>query len=151
VNLGQVTNEFAQILDGVEMGDQVVTSAQYLLDSDSSINSDFMRMSFIQVDDDQVNTTDKNQPDSAIVEGVINLFNLRTRVANISRGPIEKWQRGPATLDFVFSNGVSLNQLQQGDKIYFTFEIQNGDFVITDYAVIKHADDQEHDQEQNND
>jgi Cu(I)/Ag(I) efflux system membrane fusion protein len=149
VNLGQVTNEFAQKLDGVEMGDQVVTSAQFLLDSESSINSDFMRMSFIPTDDDQVNTTHKNQPDSAIVEGVINQFNLRTRVANISRGPIEKWQRGPATLDFVFSDGVSLNQLQQGDKIYFTFEIQNGDFVITDYVVIKHAHGQV--QEQNND
>jgi Cu(I)/Ag(I) efflux system membrane fusion protein len=44
VNLGQVTSEFAQILAGVEFGDQVVTSAQFLLDSESSIHSDFMRM-----------------------------------------------------------------------------------------------------------
>jgi Cu(I)/Ag(I) efflux system membrane fusion protein len=44
VNLGQVTSEFAQILDGVEVDDQVVTSAQFLLDSESSIHSDFMRM-----------------------------------------------------------------------------------------------------------
>ena len=150
VNLGQVTNEFAQILDGVKIGDQVVTSAQFLLDSESSINSDFMRMSFTPADDVQISTTDENQdaiPDSAVVEGVINQINLQTRVANISRGPIDKWQRGPATLDFVFADSLSLKQLQTGNKIHFTFVIQDGDFVIIDYAL----DNQEHNQEHNHD
>ena len=118
VNLGQVTNQFAQILDGVKVGEQVVTSAQFLLDSESSINSDFMRMSTLTADDNQ-----DEKVDSAIVEGVINQINPQTRIANISRGPIEKWQRGPATLDFVFADRVTLTTLQQGSKIHFTFEI----------------------------
>ncbi|MFT4809972.1 MAG: Cu(I)/Ag(I) efflux system membrane fusion protein [Paraglaciecola sp.] len=147
VNLGQVTSEFAQILDGVTVGEQVVTSAQFLLDSESSIHSDFMRMSFTpanNVQDDTADDIQDNTVDSADVEGVINQLNLQTRVANISRGPIEKWGRGPATLDFVFADNVSLNKLQKGDKIAFTFEIRNGDFLITDYALISQQQKQEH-------
>jgi Cu(I)/Ag(I) efflux system membrane fusion protein len=158
VNLGQVSNQFAQILDGVKEGEQVVTSAQFLLDSESSIDSDFRRMSFTPADDGQENvvdvpknitkehTKDKKHKniDSADVEGVINHINLKTRVANIRRGPIEKWGRGPSTLDFVFVDKVSLKKLQHGDKIHFTFEVQNGHFLITDYALITQQQKQEH-------
>jgi Cu(I)/Ag(I) efflux system membrane fusion protein len=150
VNLGQVTNEFAQILDGVKVGDQVVTSAQFLLDSESSIHSDFMRMSIISADGDQYTNQDI-KTESATVVGTINQINPQTRVVNISRGSIEKWGRGPATLDFIFSNGVPLNKLQQGDKIHFTFEIQNGDFLITDAALANQEHKPEHKQEHNHD
>jgi Cu(I)/Ag(I) efflux system membrane fusion protein len=135
VNLGQVTDEFAQILDGVEYGDHVVTSAQFLLDSESSIHSDFIRMSIMEVDADLDNPAQDKLPESAIVEGVINQINHQTRVANISRGPINKWQRGSETLDFVFADGVTIKPLQTKNKIYFTFEIQDGDFVITDFVI----------------
>jgi Cu(I)/Ag(I) efflux system membrane fusion protein len=151
VSLGQVTNQFAQILDGVKVGEQVVISAQFLLDSESSIQSDFMRMSSAPEDDIQYEKADEVQdndaPDSinsADVEGVINQINLQTRVANISRGPIEKWGRGAATLDFVFADSVSLTELQKGDKIHFTFEIRDGDFLITDFALTLQVQKQEH-------
>jgi Cu(I)/Ag(I) efflux system membrane fusion protein len=44
IGLGRVGNEWAEILRGLEEGDQVVASAQFLLDSESSKQSDFMRM-----------------------------------------------------------------------------------------------------------
>lgn len=141
VILGQVTNEFAQILDGVVEGDQVVTSAQFLLDSESSILSDFKRMSFTAMDDSS-GKKDK-QADSAKVEGIIKQINIQSRTANISRGAIQKWGRGPATMDFVFADGLSLIAMQPGDKIHFTFEIQNDDFVVTEYALISQAPKQE--------
>ncbi|MEP4891164.1 MAG: efflux RND transporter periplasmic adaptor subunit [Aliiglaciecola sp.] len=47
VTLGRVVNGQAQILDGLEQGDNIVTSAQFLLDSESSINSDFSRMTAV--------------------------------------------------------------------------------------------------------
>lgn len=147
VSLGQVTSDFAQILDGVTVGEQVVTSAQFLLDSESSIHSDFMRMSFTpanNVQDDTADDIQDNTLDTADVEGVINQLNPQTRVANISRGPIEKWDRGPATLDFVFANNVTLKKLQQGDKIHFTFEIRDDNFLITDYALMPQLQKQEH-------
>jgi len=44
VSIGASTSEFVEILSGVRPGDRVVTSAQFLLDSESSRSSDFVRM-----------------------------------------------------------------------------------------------------------
>ncbi len=44
VTLGRVGGREAEILNGLEVGDRVVSSAHFLLDSESSIDSDFKRM-----------------------------------------------------------------------------------------------------------
>ena len=44
VALGRLDEQYAQILDGLEQGDTVVVSAQFLLDSESSKHSDFLRL-----------------------------------------------------------------------------------------------------------
>ena len=44
VELGRIGATEAEILDGIEAGDLVVSSAHFLLDSESSIDSDFQRM-----------------------------------------------------------------------------------------------------------
>ncbi len=53
VSVGRVGGEkYAEILDGLMPGDTVVTSAQFLIDSESSKSSDFRRMSAPQTRDD---------------------------------------------------------------------------------------------------
>ena len=44
VTLGRIGSGEAEILEGIEEGDRVVISAHFLLDSESSIDSDFQRM-----------------------------------------------------------------------------------------------------------
>lgn len=44
VTLGRVGSRETEILDGLKEGDRVVSSAHFLLDSESSIDSDFQRM-----------------------------------------------------------------------------------------------------------
>ena len=44
VELGRSGGEQVEILDGLRAGDEVVVSAQFLLDSESSRDSDFLRM-----------------------------------------------------------------------------------------------------------
>ncbi|MYA65876.1 MAG: efflux RND transporter periplasmic adaptor subunit [Gammaproteobacteria bacterium] len=44
VSLGRLDDQYAEITQGVAEGEQVVVSAQFLLDSESSQTSDFMRM-----------------------------------------------------------------------------------------------------------
>mgnify|MGYP001627774688 CR=1 FL=1 len=52
VSVGRVGQKYAEILDGLMPGDTVVTSAQFLIDSESSKSSDFQRMSALQTRDD---------------------------------------------------------------------------------------------------
>lgn len=51
VSVGRVGEKYAEILDGLMPGDTVVTSAQFLIDSESSKSSDFQRMSAPQTRD----------------------------------------------------------------------------------------------------
>jgi Cu(I)/Ag(I) efflux system membrane fusion protein len=48
VKLGRVGERDAEILDGLEAGDTVVVSAQFLLDSESSKRADLMRMDAVE-------------------------------------------------------------------------------------------------------
>ncbi|MBD3657173.1 MULTISPECIES: efflux RND transporter periplasmic adaptor subunit [Marinobacter] len=45
VSVGRIGDPYAEILEGAKPGDTVVTSAQFLIDSESSKTSDFQRMS----------------------------------------------------------------------------------------------------------
>jgi len=53
VTVGRVGERYAEILDGLAPGDTVVTSAQFLIDSESSKTSDFQRMSAPQDMDEE--------------------------------------------------------------------------------------------------
>ena len=57
VRLGRMGEQRMEILEGLEDGDSVVSSAQFLLDSESSKSSDFTRMSHESVDHSDVDQT----------------------------------------------------------------------------------------------
>jgi Cu(I)/Ag(I) efflux system membrane fusion protein len=50
IKLGRVSATDAEVLSGLVEGDRVVTSAQFLIDSESSISSDFKRMDLAQAE-----------------------------------------------------------------------------------------------------
>ncbi|WP_166425145.1 efflux RND transporter periplasmic adaptor subunit [Paraglaciecola sp. 20A4] len=154
VKLGRMDSDFIEIADGLKEDDDVVTSAQFLLDSQSSISSDFVRMDHSSnLTMSQMNTmtvmevparadTENTLHQQATVSGIINEINAIARTVNISRGPIEKWQRGPATMDFIFSEQLSsqeIKKLKAGSDITFTFELHDGEFVITALSLADEA------------
>lgn len=63
VRLGRSDREFMEILEGIAPGDRVVTSAQFLLDSESSKTSDFLRMESPQSDSLDSDQMDHDQMD----------------------------------------------------------------------------------------
>lgn len=135
VNLGFVRAGKAQILSGLKEGDEVVISAQFLLDSESSIHSDFLRMSAMPNESEA--SDDPDVFPTATVEGEINTIDLSNRLINITRGAIEKWGRGPATMDFYLSESIDIGSIENVTIIRFTFEIREGDFVIVELTPIE--------------
>ncbi|MFT5755786.1 MAG: Cu(I)/Ag(I) efflux system membrane fusion protein [Alteromonadaceae bacterium] len=219
VSVGRYDSESVEILKGLSEGDKVVSSAQFLLDSESSKSSDFKRMNkqddsnapmpnsvwvqatiksmmadhnmltlihdaipkwdwpemtmdFIATDavdfsqlkkglslhvevtktasgdyqvsnvhvPDESNAAMSNAQDKdknvATVTGTINTLMIDHGMINISRSAIKKWNRAAATLDFITDEGVSLAEFSQGMEIKFTFEIRDGNFIITDIAPL---------------
>ena len=217
VTIGRVDIDSIEILDGLNEDETVVTSAQFLIDSESSKSSDFKRMThdevpnsvWMQGDVNSVmaghrmvnithgpaeawdwpemtmdfNVAEKVDIDSlksgqslhfevsktegggyeitgihimsesgdmseevpsASVSGLINAIDIDTRILNISRGPIEKWDRPAATMDFIVADNIEIVDFNAGDNVTFTFEVRD-DLVITEISL--ESDDQhEHEQ-----
>lgn len=210
VKLGRLDENSVEIVDGLAAGETIVTSAQFLLDSESSKTSDFKRMEStedqppktvwtgatitsvmpdhrmvsvsheaipewewpsmvmdftvaedvpfdqlrdgmslhieianlgdskyaitnIHIMDNQEAVTKREEAvQRASAEGVINRIDSPGRVLNISRGPIEKWNRSAATMNFVVDDQIDINQFEVNQSIWFSFEIRSGEFVIID-------------------
>lgn len=214
VNVGSQDAEHIEVLSGLNEGDSIVVSAQFLIDSESSKTSDFMRMSLlnkvpeetgdkiiwteatienvmmehrmatmthqaidewdwpemtmdffvgesvdisllkagssihveitqgvngehilsnIHIMQDMENMSDPENMGlpSARVKGTVNSIDFEKQQVNISRDAIEKWNRDPATLDFLVSSLLSIDVFQVDQQLDFTFEIKDGEFIIT--------------------
>jgi Cu(I)/Ag(I) efflux system membrane fusion protein len=153
VQVGRSDAKYIEILEGLTLEDTIVTSAQFLLDSESSKNSDFKRMSAVQSNNEHAHSQGDSQAKAmsglkvaglemegsdsrARVTGKINAIDKSNRVINISREAIEKWQRAAATLDFIIADSLELEPFVIGYEIDFTFEAKNGDFTVIEVHKI---------------
>ncbi|WP_087504895.1 efflux RND transporter periplasmic adaptor subunit, partial [Neiella marina] len=141
VTLGRVNQQQAEIIAGVAEGDQVVTSAQFLLDSESSINSDFSRMSIYQQD----------KPESVWAEGVIKAINGEQRIATVDHQAVDAWQWPPMVMDFHLADSVDMTKLKPGTKLHFEItEVEQGYCIIAvhimgmDHSQHKNMDHSQH-------
>ncbi|HCB09834.1 MAG TPA: efflux transporter periplasmic adaptor subunit, partial [Alteromonas sp.] len=96
------------------------------LDAELNRNTDGM-VEIIAIDTGSI----ESSVPSATVDGTINSIDEQNHTMNISRGAIEKWGRGPATMDFTLSSHIIAADWQPEQAIRFTFEIRDGEFVIT--------------------
>lgn len=108
VKVGRFDASSAEILSGLAEGDRVVSSAQFLIDSESSKTSDFKRMSHAE---DSV-------PNSVWVEATINSLMPDHRMVNASHQPISEWDWPEMTMDFIVADSVELSSLEQGMQLH---------------------------------
>ena len=130
VKTGRFDSDNIEILSGAKEGDRVVTSAQFLLDSESSKFSDFQRMeepSHTQ----ESSLQESPQQESADVEGIINSIALEERIINISHGAIQKWKHPVMSMDFKVDDALNLSALKVGMKVHISFIIRDGIFLVT--------------------
>jgi Cu(I)/Ag(I) efflux system membrane fusion protein len=140
VKLGRSDQKYFEIIEGLNDEDNIVVSAQFLLDSESSKTSDFKRMSVFEDSNYDMNVSESLGDEmnmeidplpSARVKGRINSIDVENRLLNISRGAIEKWQRPAAIVDFSLDASINIDSLSPESDIDFTFEINNGEFIVT--------------------
>lgn len=113
VTLGQADQSHIQVLDGVEEGERVVTSAQFLLDSESSKSSDFLRM---EARAEAMGDSDNEGPQSAWVEAKIESIEQMGDMAMVgaSHQPIDEWGWPEMYMDFPVVPEVDLSSLAVG-------------------------------------
>jgi Cu(I)/Ag(I) efflux system membrane fusion protein len=130
VQIGRFDRHNIEILSGLSDGEKVVSSAQFLLDSESSKNSDFKRMN-ADVQQNMVMAEEVvSEVVSATVHGTVTSVMTDHRMVTINREAIKKWNREAATVDFIVAGNVDMTLFTVDAYLMFTFEIQDGEFVI---------------------
>ncbi len=127
VTLGQSDSTHLEVVEGLLPEDDVVVSAQFLIDSESSKSSDFERM---KAPDHQATTTGTIEAIELPADTETNGASNDAKLV-IARGPIEKWGRGPATMSFAVSKHIDLSQFSEGVNIMFTF-VTGEEFTVID-------------------
>jgi len=117
VKVGRISERSAEILAGLEEGERIVTSSQFLLDSESSKTSDFMRMNH-ESDETAV-------PTSVWVEATINSLMAAHRMVNLTHKAISEWDWPAMTMDFIVAESVDISKLEQGMTVHV--EVQKMD------------------------
>jgi len=122
VKVGRYDERSAEILSGLSEGEEVVTSAQFLIDSESSKTSDFKRM----------NHGEKVLPASVWVEATINSLMVDHRMINASHKAIDVWDWPEMTMDFTVAPEVDFSALEKGMKLNVEIsKIQENKYQIT--------------------
>lgn len=125
VTLGRAGNNEIEILEGVNEGERVVTSAQFLIDSESSKTSDFTRMS--------------SSSDNASVwaKGMVKAVRAEQRSVTIAHEPVEALDWPAMTMDFSVAGDVAIEKLAQGQSLHFEIGRANGSPVVTGIHIMQ--------------
>ncbi len=139
VTTGRHSDRAVAVTDGLKAGDRVVTSAQFLIDSESSKTSDFRRLHHGDA------TMAHADMETVWVQGTVEQLDREQRRARIRHEAIDAWSRPAMTMDFRFADGVSLTGLQAGSTLRFTFEYVDDEFVVRKVKTGTDREEQRHD------
>ncbi len=118
VKVGIESGDRVEIRSGLQEGGQVVTSAQFLLDSESSVRASLQRL------------TAPPKPE-IWTEGVINAVEADSRTVNVTHEPIPALNWPTMTMDFPVSQSVRLEGLKPERRLRFRIsEGADGRYVI---------------------
>lgn len=124
---GPESSDWVEIKEGLTAGERIVTSGQFLIDSEASTNSAYLRM--LGAGDD----SNPSDTDSAmeVIEGTINSI-MENGQINLTHGPIEQFNMPGMTMHFRVAEAVDLSDFTEGDAVNFSvIQADDGWYVIT--------------------
>ena len=125
VKLGQVGDHDAEVREGLKSGDEIVVSAQFLLDSESSKSSDFKRMG------DEMTTP---PPSTAWTDAEVRSLPENGKIS-MHHQPIEAWNWPAMTMDFRLAAELDRESLVPGKRLAIKLEkTPEGAYQIVELA-----------------
>ncbi|MFK5915035.1 MAG: efflux RND transporter periplasmic adaptor subunit [Woeseiaceae bacterium] len=128
VKAGIESGEFIEIIQGLNEGDKVVTSGQFLIDSEASLKASIARMSSVddKKDDMAGMDMDKKITGTAVLNSVMPAHNM----VNMVHDPIPALDWPAMEMDFTVKESVSLEGLSKGDKVEFELEKVDSGYIV---------------------
>ncbi|MGB1200288.1 MAG: efflux RND transporter periplasmic adaptor subunit [Cognaticolwellia aestuarii] len=130
VRVGRYDSENVEILEGLNDGELVVSSAQFLLDSESSKSSDFKRMNHNESGSDEI------APASVWVSAQIQSLMADHKMLTLTHDEIPEWDWPEMTMDFIATDSVDFSLLKEGLNLHVEVtKSSNGDYLISNVHV----------------
>jgi Cu(I)/Ag(I) efflux system membrane fusion protein len=122
-----------QVLSGLSEGERVVSSAQFLIDSESNIEAELARLQTAETNKEAEGT----HQETVTAKGVINSVMADHAMLNITHEAIPHWGWPDMRMNFDVSADVAIAHLKSGQDITFTIlKNPQGGIVITDISEI---------------
>ncbi len=136
---GMESDGRVEIIEGLNEGEKVVTSAQFLIDSEASLKASFSRMGSDDVESDDVEKESKATKDETFMGmGVVNDIFAEERRVNISHQPIEALDWPEMTMDFKLNDNASLDGIAPGAKVHFVLvKDDQGNYFIDSISPVE--------------
>jgi Cu(I)/Ag(I) efflux system membrane fusion protein len=125
VMTGLESGDFVEVLAGIEEGERIVTSAQFLFDSEASIAGSIKRLG-------AVDTLPEQRPLGRVfASGKVEAVDPSARRVRIAHGPIDALGWPSMTMVFDARPGVDLNAVEAGQDIRFSLvQEEAGEYVL---------------------
>lgn len=140
VKVGVEAGERILVLEGLEAGQQVVTSAQFLIDSETNLDAAMARLSAPATAPEEMTETMAGANVST-VEVAATIVELMPDMAmlTLEHEPIPEWDWPTMVMDFELAAGLSLDALEAGQQVTVVIEDQ-GDFNYSIKAILASAE-----------
>ncbi|HAS8559722.1 TPA: efflux RND transporter periplasmic adaptor subunit [Vibrio vulnificus] len=114
IETGREADDKVEVLQGLNQGDRIVTSAHFMLDSESSQSADLSRINGVEA-----------PAETAWAKGEITDLMADHGMLTINHQPVPEWNWPGMTMNFNAAQGVDLTGLAKGEAI--EFEMQKTD------------------------
>ncbi|HDY8129445.1 TPA: efflux RND transporter periplasmic adaptor subunit [Vibrio vulnificus] len=114
IEIGREAGDKIEVLQGLTVNDRIVTSAHFMLDSESSQSADLSRINGVEA-----------AAETAWAKGEITDLMADHGMLTINHQPVPEWNWPGMTMNFNAAQGVDLSALQKGQAI--EFEMQKTD------------------------
>jgi Cu(I)/Ag(I) efflux system membrane fusion protein len=145
IETGIESGDRVEVLKGLKVGDEVVVSAQFLIDSESSVAAELGR-----IEEPGAQSVDE-KPQTVWVEGVIQSLMPDHRMATVKHAPVKEWNWPAMTMDFVFSESIDLAGLTPDQAIRFQLQRDADNqyrIIAVESAPVEHSGEGEQDSHQ---
>ncbi|WP_028022202.1 efflux RND transporter periplasmic adaptor subunit [Enterovibrio calviensis] len=129
IEIGREAGETIEVLQGLTDQDRIVTSAHFMLDSESSQSADLAR----------INGTDA-PAETQWAKGEITDVMMGHRMLTINHEPVPEWNWPGMVMNFTFADGVEMEEFKSGQSIDFEMKkADSGQYEIVDFTLSESA------------
>ncbi|WP_234497752.1 efflux RND transporter periplasmic adaptor subunit [Vibrio maritimus] len=129
IDVGREASDRIEVIQGLSLDDVVVTSAQFMLDSESSQSADLSRINGVEP-----------PAESVWASGEITKVMPGHSMLTINHQPVPEWSWPGMVMDFTIDTSVDMSTLSSGQQIDFEMEkTPQGQYVVTEIKQAENA------------